>query len=230
MSQGKKREEKPLVIKISEDDWNKIRAYCRAASPMEIMGLAEAEIGQGGVINVENPFILKQTVTGSTCEFENGDFARWIGTSETVGRTKVFWHSHVNFSAFFSGTDRETSLRMARLGGGENRWFVSIVVNLKGEYEAVVDVFHPFEACLPAKVIIVPAKQDEIKKEVKDKLVQPAPTPRMGSIYTTSELFQGVQHKTHSNDYFTSTKEEREENADSFMDDIGDNELFSDEN
>ena len=42
MSQGKKREEKPLTIKINEADWNKIRAYCRAASPLEIMGLAES--------------------------------------------------------------------------------------------------------------------------------------------------------------------------------------------
>jgi len=213
MSKGKKKRGKEgLVLKISDKDWQKILNYCKAASPHELMGLAQARITGDSTIEVTDPIILKQKVTGVTCEFDKKDFAQWIGTSENVSDTKVFWHSHVNMEAFFSGTDRETSLRMANIGHGASKWFVSIVANVKGEYEAVVDVFHPFKACIDARIEIKRAPNSElalIREEVNGKveveLPAPAlPTSLLGSM-TSSDLFRHSGRNT-QREYFADSE------------------------
>lgn len=164
------QEKQKVKVKILERDWQRLLAYCRYAAPNEVGGLAHAEIVNGSVV-VSDPFILKQEVSGSNFEMDRKDLVGFISTYERIANVKCVWHSHVQMSAFFSSCDRETSNTLAMLGQmmrGESSWFVSLVLNVKGEYEAKIDMYSPLRCTLEAEVVSLVSKDDEIEKQVKD--------------------------------------------------------------
>ena len=171
-----------VLVEMAEPDWYKMLAYCRAAKPNEVIGLAHVEIINRRIV-VSNPFILPQTVTGSTCEIEQRDLVKFVGKYDEIGKVKCVWHSHVEMSAFFSTCDRDTSQKLAALGTmmrGSESLFVSIVANVKGEYECRVDMFHPFMASLPGEVRVVAPQIDGVEDEVKDMVKKHEPTAYYG--------------------------------------------------
>lgn len=183
-----------MKVWVSSNDWAKLLQYCREAKPNEIMGLAYIEPVDGG-FHLYDPFILKQKVGPATCEFDRKEFAKFLGTADNVGKVKCLWHSHVEMSAFFSGCDRETSNGLANVGktmGGNSSWFFSLVLNVKGEYQAKVDMYKPFEASLPCEVIQFHDDHEAIKKEVAD-LVEPENRTYGGEskVYTLEDLERG---------------------------------------
>lgn len=177
----------PIKIRISDDDWKKIITYCRIAKPNEIMGMARVRETENG-LEIYNPFILKQKVGPATCEFDRADFARFMGACEDIKFIKCIWHSHVNMSAFFSSCDRGTSEGMAALGrtmGGASSWFLSVVVNLRQEYQAKLDIFKPTKVVLPGELYRFEGDIDTVaSEEVKQKLEEEryvSSTPSHGS-------------------------------------------------
>lgn len=172
-----KHEEKvegtPIKVRISDTDWMKMVTYCRIAKPNEIMGMARVrEVADG--LEVYNPFIMKQKVGPASCEFDRADFARFMATCEDIKDIKCIWHSHVNMSAFFSSCDRGTSEGMAALGrmmGGSSSWFLSVVLNLRQEWQAKLDIFKPSKLVIPCELFQYDSDPDTVTtEEVKQKL------------------------------------------------------------
>lgn len=173
MSKGEDRiEAKAVRVRIAESDWGRMLAYCRAADPNEIIGLAHAEIADG-ILTISNPFILKQEVTGSTCEFDQKAFAEFLSSYGALEKVRCVWHSHVRMGAFFSSCDRETSTTLSMIGrmvGGSSSWFVSMVLNIEGKYSCRIDMYKPFEATLDSEIVLVSKRFDDIEKEVKEQV------------------------------------------------------------
>jgi proteasome lid subunit RPN8/RPN11 len=161
--------EDPVIIKMPSRDWRKIMAYCRAANPDEIIGVAHGEI-MDGTIHVSNPMILEQEVASASCDVLPAACAKFIGEYPDIAKVKVVWHSHVDMGVKFSGTDRDTSSLLGALGAmtsGPNSWWVSLVVNLSQDYSAVVDIASPFKATLPCIIHFLPDEDREAAEEVK---------------------------------------------------------------
>lgn len=161
-----------VKVRISDKDWNKLMTYLRLAKPDEVIGLAHAEIKDGAVL-VYEPLILEQTVGPASCEIEPKALVKFIGDHERIDRVKVVWHSHVEMTAKFSSCDRDTSNTLAALGrmmSGPNSWWVSIVVNLKQEYECVVDMYTPFRATIPCEVFVFSETDPGMEEQVKSLL------------------------------------------------------------
>lgn len=162
----------PVPVWISDVDWAKMIAYCRSSKPNEIMGMAYVREVENG-LEVYDPFILKQTVGPASCEFDKADFARFMSVAEDIKHIKCIWHSHVEMSTFFSTCDRGTSEGMAALGrtmGGSSAWFLSIVVNLKQEYQAKVDMYKPMKLTIPAEIKRFATEPTALVDEVKAKV------------------------------------------------------------
>lgn len=162
-----------VKVRILDRDWHKIMTYLRLAKPDEIIGLAHAEI-KDGAINVFDPLILKQKVGPATCEIEPKALVKFIGDHGPIDKVRVVWHSHVDMGARFSTCDRDTSNTLAALGkmmSGASSWWVSIVVNLKQEFECVVDMYSPFRTTIPAEVVLftesVPGLDEQVKELVE---------------------------------------------------------------
>jgi proteasome lid subunit RPN8/RPN11 len=169
----------PVILEASA--WEKIIAYAKAASPNEVIGMAHAKSENGKVV-VYDPFILKQTVSRGECEIDKGELAKFIGEHPEIDKVLCVWHSHVDMSAFFSTCDRGTSETLAALGKllqGEGAWFVSIVVNVKEDYECKIDMFKPIALTLQGEVLIRRDNEDlrkQVEAEVKEKCSDSRPT------------------------------------------------------
>jgi proteasome lid subunit RPN8/RPN11 len=163
-------EKDTVKVLVSDEDWGKIMAYLRAASPNEIIGLAHAEI-KDGAIRVFDPLILKQEVGPATCEIDMKAMVEFLGTHEPIEKVKCVWHSHVNMGAHFSQCDRAALGKMIQ---DSNSWWVSVVINLKQEYECVVDMYKPFRATLPCDLLVSsnPAISKEVSELVKQRTYQ----------------------------------------------------------
>lgn len=83
--------------------------------PKQVCGMAETEIGETELV---------------------GMMSELVGRGVALETVRLWWHSHVNMSAFWSGTDDKTAKELARRCGG---WMVSIVCNKRGERRVRVD-------------------------------------------------------------------------------------------
>lgn len=168
--------DKTATAHITERDWTILKEYCKAADPDEIIGLAHAEL-KDGIIWISKPMILKQKVSGASCEMDEKELMKFIGDYKDISKVRCVWHSHVRMSSHWSTTDRETSDLCSKIGKlftGRNSWFVSIVLNIKGDTEVVLDMYDPVRVTAKVKLVrIIPdysAVADAIKKEVKEKV------------------------------------------------------------
>lgn len=139
----------------------------------EISGLGKVR-RLGNRILIEEIYLLKQESSSSTTDLDMAAVADFmtemIKHEGPVEHLKLWWHSHGNMGAFWSGTDEKT------VQGFENEWMVSLVVNRRGEYKCRLDVYNPVhlvvedaELCITAPE---PSKElrDLIKKEVEKKV------------------------------------------------------------
>lgn len=180
-----------VPIRIQESDWKKFMAYLRAAKPDEIIGLAHAEI-KNGAVYVSNPMIFEQNVGPATCEITPEALAKFIGEYDHIEKVRCVWHSHVEMGAHFSSCDRDTSNTLAALGkmtAGENSWWVSIVINLRQEYEVAVDMYTPFNAKLKGAIQII---GDPVPAEVEEEVKALLKRRTYGS--STSGYYSGGGH------------------------------------
>ena len=164
---------KPFV-KISENDWNKIIKYARTTYDMysaEIGGMAHAFINNG-VWTIKDPVILKQTISGGNCTIDKEALAEYY-TDSVKDYNKldltankflyVWWHSHHNMKAFWSGTDEQTIEDAAKHGPS-----MSLVVNNKEDYELRYTFKEPIEAYVDCDLKIMRKTDDPIRKEIEE--------------------------------------------------------------
>ncbi len=141
---------------------------------MEISGLGLVHLENDDLI-VDDVLLLKQECTSGTTDIDPEELFRLMSEmserGEDTGQIKLWWHSHVNMSVFWSGTDEATVD-----GFGATGWFLSIVGNKKGEYLVRLDLYDPIRIGidnLPLNVYEgskIPDLQDTIRKEIEDKV------------------------------------------------------------
>lgn len=117
------------MVQITEKAYETIHGFCKKVCPSEVGGLLLGEMTKDGEYFIKDAITLKQEDSVGTFEITDDDMARF--TKEADGKTLSsvigWWHTHGNGSTFWSGTDDDTSKRLARFLHGK---CVSIVVSL----------------------------------------------------------------------------------------------------
>ena len=154
---------------ISQKDWKKVIDYAQASYDQfksEIGGFMIAKPDKDGNIIISEPEILKQEVTGGTTEMDKVEIADYyVKCAEKHGTDIrfIWWHSHANMSAFWSGTDTNT---MEEYSSGD--WSAFLVVNIRQEYKFRVCIWNPIEAHEDIELNILDAKPKKLPKGITD--------------------------------------------------------------
>ena len=167
---------------ISQDDFDTVIAYAQSAYDQfksEIGGQMIILQDEEGDYILQNPVILKQTISSSECTLELESLVEHYGKMAAKYGTKArncWWHSHHTMKAFWSPQDNETIM-----ASKAKDWSVSLVVNLKREYKLRIQFFSPFEHEVNVELNILREKNvdtksidDEVKKLCKKE--QPVAT------------------------------------------------------
>ena len=155
----------PLIIE------QKIDAYINAVDG-EISGMGKLSYDkETHTFTVEDIKIFKQECTATTTKLDESALAKFltelVKSGENPADWFLWWHSHVDMKAYFSGTDTdtiETSKEYATL--------LSLVVNRAGDKVARLDTHSPYRMTEDVDVLIdvmeTPAEiLEEIDAEVK---------------------------------------------------------------
>lgn len=130
----------PLVVRMSRAVYNKMMGYVQVC-PQEISGFGRTTYNRN-VIVVNDVFLIEQTVNPVTTTMDPDALYEAIMEQAALGKDTsdwgLWWHSHVNMTARFSGTDIDT---IERLGG--EKPLVSIVTNKRHERFVQVDLHKP---------------------------------------------------------------------------------------
>ena len=151
--------------------WRKMFAYATLASPNEIIGWLLTEEQSNGTIVITDVILLKQNVSGGTCEMVIDKTVTDIEHPENI---RGFWHSHVNMGSFHSSTDDDTLYGFGDPEAG-SRYAISIVISLPSEAKAWIQFFQPVETPkIEVPLSLIFGDEDtlyaECAKEVKEKV------------------------------------------------------------
>ena len=132
-----------MKLIIPKEIEERIHGYVMSVSS-EIAGMGRVSVSpDGGSITVEEVMIYEQEVTGATADLSPQAIAKWQSDLVKAGGSpkhwQLWWHSHDNMPAFFSGRDTATIDANA-----DCDWLCSLVVNKKREREARLDLYRPF--------------------------------------------------------------------------------------
>lgn len=130
-----------LVLPASVE--KKLNAYVQSVDT-EIAGMGKGRIDyENQEIIMEDVAIYDQEVTGGTADLSSLSVAKWATELLRSGGNPqewfIWWHSHANMAAFFSGTDTNTIDNST-----EYEYLVSLVVNRRRERKARLDTHRPF--------------------------------------------------------------------------------------
>jgi proteasome lid subunit RPN8/RPN11 len=164
-----------MTIIFPIEQYKKLRAYVENIN-YEISGLGKVRI-VGDEIHVEEIRIFKQVVTAAETKIDAQALGKFydelLQVGEDPGDWKLWWHSHCDFDAFFSGTDVATIADFDTEQPMDN-WMVSLVTNHKGKSECRLDIFAPVR-CTIGKIdsdisFDDPALENRILDEITEKV------------------------------------------------------------
>ena len=96
---------------------------------------------------IDDLALLEQTNGGANTVMSGAGLSKFMLELDKSGGNpaewRLWWHSHVDFQAFWSGTDIAT-INDFDTEQVEANWFLSIVGNKKREFKTRLDVFQPF--------------------------------------------------------------------------------------
>jgi len=96
---------------------------------------------------VEDVFLIKQTSGSASTELDDNAVSAMLVELDAkgvdIGLAKLWWHSHGDLGVFWSSTDEECAAGLAN-----SRYFVSIVVNKKGDIKCRVDLYEPIRVVI----------------------------------------------------------------------------------
>ena len=169
---------------ISQKNWNTVINYAKASVKIhdntEIGGMMVMLKDKEGDYVLKDPVILKQEVSGTRCVLDQNElslfYAKAYRKYKKKGRVRyVWWHSHANMKAFWSGTDDKTIL-----SSPSDDFTVSLVVNVRSEYKLRVQYFEPILLDDDVELNIMNSKTAQIPQsimaEVKEKCTKPVYT------------------------------------------------------
>jgi hypothetical protein len=175
---------------INKNTWDKIQGYAKIAyteDKCEIGGMMVMKKDKDGDYHIFDPTILQQTVSGTKCTLDKEALAEHYcraNTKHGAGTRHVWWHSHHMMGVGWSKIDTDT-IEETRSAD----FTVSLVVNLKGEYNLRVQYFEPVMCSEDVELVIIgdePVITKDMKSEYKE-LVEMEPV----SVYKTNHLHHG---------------------------------------
>jgi hypothetical protein len=189
---GYKRPEEPVnnlpKIHIDYLAKQKLDGYITHCNE-EISGLGRV-LKDGNRLIITEIILLPQECSSSSTDLDEKELDEFllgeIESGRSVEDLKLWWHSHVNMSAFWSGTDTGTIEKF------RNGWNISIVGNKSRDYKTRLDLFEPFRYVFDdLKLdIIVPMLsdvEDVVKAEIAEKVKPRVYTNAYTNTYTPGQ-------------------------------------------
>lgn len=135
-----------LEVQMQRHVRRKLHGWCKAArSEVSGVGLVRKE---GNKFVIYDAFILPQRCSSGYTSIDDYTINKLkydiMKRGGKVSDLRFWWHTHYNFSTFWSGTDVGTARRLA----GEGDWFISTVINQKGDELTRLDLMSPVRIAL----------------------------------------------------------------------------------
>lgn len=130
-----------IEVDISRDAKRRLDLFIKKCDK-EISGFGEVEHNpETGRFLITQIHLLEQECSGASTDIDAKTISKMLTEAVRrdlpVEKLKLWWHSHVNMSAFWSGTDENTATSF------NNGWMLSYVGNKRGEYKMRLDVYYP---------------------------------------------------------------------------------------
>ena len=197
---------------ISQKDYDKIINYAQAAYDMskcEIGGMSVCYMDDEDDWIVADPVILKQKVTGGTCDLDKDALADYYCNAQKKHGKKEFrfcwWHSHHTMGVFWSSTDIKG---IEEYSDGDMSF--ALVVNLKKENKFRISMWKPVIMHLDTELQIMGTKTSTVPKKIVDEVEalcdKPTPyvNPYAGKKWdnrTQGNLFKTSKYKSFNRGY-----------------------------
>lgn len=174
-------------VTISSKLWAKIQAYCQAASG-EVSGIGKIKKVDGG-FEVEDIILLPQEASSGFTRISAETISKFmldkVRVRESLDGWRIWWHTHNDFSCFWSGIDISNIKDM--LGQmSEDGYLISIETNKHGD---VIARYDEDTTTKPLHVSILPSKEfphteSKCRKDVEE-MVKPYTfqLPKFSSIF-----------------------------------------------
>jgi proteasome lid subunit RPN8/RPN11 len=129
----------PREVRIRRHALEKLLLYAERC-PVEIGGLGTVVEDPDGLL-ITDVFLLAQKVSASDTELDTDavvDFlAHLVEKGGDPALVRLWWHSHADMDVVWSETDRAT------IGGLPGDFWVSVLLNRRGEVACRLDAFQP---------------------------------------------------------------------------------------
>ena len=157
---------------ISQKDYDKIINYAKAAyetMKCEIGGMSICYQDDDGDWVVTDPVIIKQEVTGGTCDLDKEELANYYCRAAKKHAKKNFrfcwWHSHHTMGVFWSGTDIKG---INEYSDGDLSF--ALVVNLKRENKFRISMWNPVVMHEDTTLEILGEKKTSVPKKILNEV------------------------------------------------------------
>jgi hypothetical protein len=131
----------PPAIWITLEAKRVLDAYVKLCG-QEISGLGKVTQLEGNRFLIEELYLFEQTVSAAKTDLSQDAIHDFLFEMDDRGLDpgvlKIWWHSHVNGTVFWSPQDKDT---IRRIGAGE--YMISVVANKRGDYLARFDIYRP---------------------------------------------------------------------------------------
>lgn len=131
-------------VRIQDMVYKKVMHWVHKC-PEEISGMGVVQVIDGHP-TVTEAFLFKQQNTGASTELDGGEIADMLydmHAAKIQGDLRWWWHSHVNMSVFWSGTDKDTINQL-----GSNGWISATVFNKRNEVKSAILTSQPLKIFL----------------------------------------------------------------------------------
>ena len=157
---------------ISKKDYDTIINYAQAAydtMKCEIGGMSICYQDEDGDWVVTDPVIIKQEVTGSTCDLDKDELANYYCKAAKKHSKKNFrfcwWHSHHTMGVFWSGTDVKG---INEYSDGDLSF--ALVVNLKRDNKFRISMWKPVVMHEDTTLEILESKGSSVPKKILNEV------------------------------------------------------------
>tara|TARA_R100000808_G_C2137603_1_gene145696 strand:+ start:432 stop:1322 length:891 start_codon:yes stop_codon:yes gene_type:complete len=199
-----------MEVYMTNKDWNTVLNYAKYAEDSmstEIGGMAVTIEDEEGNWQIKHPVILKQEVTGGTCDLDKGELAKYYSkmaiTYKKYNMRFCWWHSHASMNAFWSGTDIST---IDEYKDGDLSF--ALVVNIKGEYKCRVSVWKPIEFHKDVDLEIIDEPKAKIPKRIINEVDELCSKPAVTSLQTN--MLSGNEITSWNNSFKSASKEKED--------------------
>ena len=158
-----------LKLKITTNAYLKLK-YFTENTDTEVSGLGKVRVSRG-YLEVYDIEVFEQNVSAISSDLEMESLVKFLIDktlkNESVKDYKVWWHSHVYMSAYFSPTDDTTINRST-----EFPYLISIVTNKDEESMARLDLFKPLRLTIPLKIEISLNRNKKLEEKCKIEIAK----------------------------------------------------------